>query len=128
AGRMQGAGVQVPARAMKSPTNLTVSELDHAPRMPNALGAMRPVRFGPSGLVFDAPARVSLPLPEGVAHAKARLNAYVYNEKGRWERARIVSVDLDNGFMTAEAHHFSVYAAAQSQLDLELSLSEAAAS
>src|SRR5690606_22475541 len=32
------------------------------------------------------------------------------------------------GFMTAEAQHFSVYAAAQSQLDLELSLSEAAAS
>jgi hypothetical protein len=125
-GRLFGAGVQVPARAVKSPTNISVSELDKAPTMPNAQGTMRAVRYGPSGLVFDAPARVSLPLPEGVVHSKSRLKAYVYNPAGRWERAQLLAVDLENGVMTAEAQHFSIYAAAQSDLDLTVSLSRAA--
>lgn len=120
--RLLGAGVRVPPRALQSDVRITVGELDRPPPLPNAAGVVRAVRFGPSGTTFAAPAQVTLPVPEGVAAAKSRLGAYVYDPQGRWRRVPLVASDLENGFVTAAARHFSIYAAVQSSLDLELAL------
>ncbi|MET0284675.1 MAG: hypothetical protein ABW352_09405, partial [Polyangiales bacterium] len=62
--RMLGAGVYVPPRAVSAGARMTVSELAQAPATPNSSGRASAVRFGPDGQTFDAPARITLPLPE----------------------------------------------------------------
>ncbi|HEY6880151.1 MAG TPA: MopE-related protein, partial [Polyangiales bacterium] len=122
--RMLGAGVYVPPRAISAATRMTVSELDSAPSTPNAAGRTRAVRFGPEGQTFDAPARVTLPLPEAATNSSSRTNVYVYQPTtGRWQRVPLVAIDTANHLATARAAHFSVYAAIESALDLEVELS-----
>jgi hypothetical protein len=120
--RLRGVGVYVPPRSVTSTTRVSVSELDVAPAMPNSAGTTRAVRFGPLGQLFETPARVTLPMPREVAHAPSRLGVYVYDPAGRWQRVPMVAIDAENGLVTARAQHFSVYAAMQSSLDLEVSL------
>jgi len=127
ASRLRGAGVSVGARAVSGSVKMTVSELDVAPAMPNSAGAVSAVRFGPAGQVFASPARVTIPLPKDVTHAASRLGVYVYDPVGRWRRVPMVQLDVANGLVTAKAQHFSIYAALQSSLDLDLHLDHAAA-
>jgi Putative metal-binding motif/PKD domain len=124
--RMLGAGVYVPPRAVSAGARMTVSELDQAPTTPNAAGRASAVRFGPEGQVFDAPARISLPLPEGATSSSTRTNVFVYQPlSGRWQRVQMLALDPANGLAMARASHFSVYAAIQSALDLDVELSQA---
>lgn len=127
ADKVRGASIDVSARAIGAATRLSISELDIAPPMPNAAGATRAVRFGPSGQVFATPARITLPLPEQVTMSRGRMGVYVHNREGRWERTPLLSVDPANGVATARALHFSIYAAIQSSLDLDVSLASAGA-
>lgn len=128
ASRVRGAGVDVPPNALRAGARLSVSEIDEAPPLPNSQGSLRAVKFGPAGTVFASPATVTLPLPESnVGLTKSALGAYVYDPAGRWRRAQVLAVDLDNHVMVARARHFSIYAAAQSSVDLEARLSTAPA-
>lgn len=126
---LRGAGVQVPPNALPRASRLTVSELEEPPPLPSTVGRLNAVKFGPSGTVFSTTASITLPLPdaEEVALSRATLNAYVYDSSGRWHRAQVLAVDLDNRTMTARAQHFSIYAAAQSQLALTATLRSAPA-
>ncbi|MEY4511556.1 MAG: hypothetical protein RLZZ450_3678, partial [Pseudomonadota bacterium] len=126
--RLRGAGVSVPQRALSGSVKVSVSELDVAPAMPNTAGVASAVRFGPRGQVFSAPASVTIPLPSDVTHAPSRLGVYVYDPVGRWQRVPMVQLDVQNGLVTARAQHFSIYAALQSSLDLDLHLEHAASS
>ncbi|MDB4976906.1 MAG: uncharacterized protein JWN48_5247 [Myxococcaceae bacterium] len=123
--RVLGLGVQVPARSLDKNARITVGELERAPAMPNSLGAAVAVRFGPPGQVFGTAAQLTLALPQGVTHSNSRIGVYVYNPAGRWERTPMVGVDLDNGLVTAKAQHFSIYAAIQSSLDMDVTLARA---
>ncbi|MET0283369.1 MAG: MopE-related protein, partial [Polyangiales bacterium] len=106
---------------------MTVSELAQAPATPNSSGRASAVRFGPDGQTFDAPARITLPLPESSSRSAARTSVYVYAPtQGRWQRVPLVSLDLANGLATARASHFSVYAAIESKLDLQVSIAPTA--
>jgi hypothetical protein len=120
--RMLGVGMVVPARAVGAGTRLSVSELSVAPGAPNSATPVRAMRFGPTGQIFDTPARVMLPLPENVTYSRSRLGVYVYDPAGHWQRVPMVALDLANGLVGAKAEHFSVYAAIQSSLELETTL------
>jgi hypothetical protein len=125
--RMLGAGVYVPPRSLGASARMTVSELAQAPATPNASGRASAVRFGPDGQTFDTPARVTLPLPLSSNRSTTRTNVYVYAPMtGRWQRVPLVAIDLANGLATARASHFSVYAAIESKLDLELAFAATA--
>jgi hypothetical protein len=126
--KVRGAGLSVGPAGIKEKTRLRISEVEDAPEMTMAKEPPRAVHFGPSGTVFNDPALISLPLPEGSAVDKARVGAFVYDAKGRWQRVPVVSVDAEQGVVHAKAKHFSMYAAAQSKLALDVSLSRAAES
>jgi hypothetical protein len=126
--KVRGAGISVRPSGLKSEARLSISEVDSAPEMTMAKGAPRAVHFGPKGTVFSDPALISLPLPEGESVDKARVGAFVYDPKGRWVRVPVVSVDAEQGLVHAKAKHFSMYAAAQSRLALDLTVRSAATS
>jgi hypothetical protein len=115
---IKGAQVKTKPGAVDEPVDLTVSELDKSPPMVNKSGDTKAVQFGPSGQVFNQPAMVALPLANDMVLDRDRIGAFVYNKGGRWDRVRVVNVDLENRLVFARASHFSVYAAAQSKLDM----------
>ncbi len=120
--KIQGASVSTRPGAVQEEKTITISELDRAPPMANSTGALNAVEFGPKGLAFGQPALIALPLPDDVVLSASRVGAFVYNPAGRWERVRAVGIDLDQRFIFAQAQHFSVYAAAQSNLDMDVSV------
>jgi Putative metal-binding motif len=126
--KVRGAGLSVRPSGLKSDARLSISEVDSAPDMAMAKSAPRAVHFGPKGTVFSDPAVISLPLPEGEAVDKSRVGAFVYDPKGRWVRVPVVAVDEEQGLVHAKAKHFSMYAAAQGRLALDLTVRGASAS
>ncbi|MDD9965416.1 MAG: MopE-related protein, partial [Myxococcales bacterium] len=120
---IRGAGVNFPAGALASETTVSVSELTKAPSFPNGRGSLRAVDFGPSGTLFKVPATVALPFDTGQLADISRLGAYTYNgETGRWESLPVVSIDEAAGLMYARASHFSIYAAAEVDVDYDLTV------
>lgn len=119
---IQGASVKAGPGSMQEEKTLTISELDKSPPMSNKSGELKSVEYGPSGQAFSRPALIALPLPSDAVLNAARIGAFVYNPAGRWERVRTVGVDLTRRFVYAEAKHFSLYAGAQSNLDVTVAL------
>ncbi|MDB4985952.1 MAG: hypothetical protein JWN04_1130, partial [Myxococcaceae bacterium] len=125
--RVLGMGVSVPPRSLARGAHMSVSELEQAPATPNSQGKAVAAQFGPHGQVFDSAAYLTLALPTGVTHSTKRVGVYVYDPAGRWQRTPMVGIDLDNGLVTAKALHFSIYAAIQSSIDLDVTLASAGA-
>jgi hypothetical protein len=120
--RVAGAGVYARPASLKQATRLTISEVDEAPAMGIAKNNARAVKFGPSGTVFSEPALITLPLSdETTVTNKSRVGAFVYDAKGRWVRVPVVEVDTEKGVVFAKAKHFSLYAAAETKLALDVS-------
>ncbi|MDB4985154.1 MAG: hypothetical protein JWN04_332 [Myxococcaceae bacterium] len=113
-----GVGVTIPAGALTRATSIRVSELERAPRMTNVIGEPIAIHFAPSGTIFRVPVQVALPLPRTNGLTKNKVRAYAYDPAGRWVQVPVLAVDLDNGLVTAEAQHFSIYAAAQHDVEL----------
>ena len=123
---VRGAGVTVRPATLKSATRLSIAELSSAPPMAMAKGTPRAVHFGPAGTVFAEPAVITLPLSDEDAIDKARVGAFVYDDKGHWLRVPVVAIDTEKRLVHARAAHFSLYAAAQSKLTLSVSARTAA--
>jgi hypothetical protein len=120
--RVAGASVYARPASLKSPTRLTISEVDEVPAMGIAKDNSRAVKFGPSGTVFGEPALITLPLSgDAPVTDKSRIGAFVYDAKGRWVRVPVVEVDTEKGVVFAKAKHFSLYAAAETTLGLDVS-------
>ncbi len=107
---------------------LSISELSVAPPQANTSGATKAVQFGPRGLVFNQPALVALPLADDIILDLARVGAFVYNAAGVWERVPVVSTDLANRLVFAQASHFSIYSGSQGKVDLRVSVDRMPAS
>jgi hypothetical protein len=117
--KAQGAGVSIGSGAVSADQNITIAQVDKSPPANNVQGSVKAVDFGEHGTVFAKPVTLALPLPDDVVLDVNRLGAYVYDPRGVWERVPVLSVDLQNKVMLARARHFSLYAAAQSALDVE---------
>jgi hypothetical protein len=120
--RVAGASVYARPASLKQATRLSISEVDEAPAMGIAKSGSRAVKFGPSGTVFAEPALITLPLSDEAAVSdKSRVGAFVYDTKGRWVRVPVVDIDTEKGVVFAKAKHFSLYAAAEAKLGLDVS-------
>ncbi|HVR61250.1 MAG TPA: MopE-related protein, partial [Polyangia bacterium] len=114
---IQGAAVQLQPGALPPGHSVavTVASMSNAP-MPAAAAVagippneMRPVDFGPSGMAFQVPAQVHLPVrPSVLKKGRPEIQTYDY-DTGRWQKIKVISVDEANGFVTGEIKHFSTY-------------------
>ncbi|HEY2900399.1 MAG TPA: MopE-related protein, partial [Polyangia bacterium] len=114
---IQGTAVQIDPGALPpgGSVAVTIGLMDHAPVPAAAKVAglspsdLRPVDFGPTGLAFQVPVKVHLPVTSAVLQkGRPEIQTYDY-DTGKWQKVTVVSVDPDHGFVVGEIKHFSTY-------------------
>jgi hypothetical protein len=119
---IQGAAVLVPKGALPQGAVLQISEVSGLPPLPAAqvlmggMAAAAAVDFGPSGLVFQKPVRLTLPLSDAVVEKakgdRSQIQAWTLNSsQGIWERLPVVDVNMKSQIAVVETVHFSDFAA-----------------
>lgn len=99
--------LEIPAGALSGPTTVTIRQLDRPVR-----AAVGPAyEFGPDGLAFRRPARLSvsydgIDMPPGTDPASLRLSAL---DRGRWVALADRENDPDASRAAATLEHFSIY-------------------
>lgn len=82
---------------------------DNGMRARGMAAAGKAFEFGPHGMTFGAPVTISLPYDKSAALPGRALAVGYWNaDKGEWELLAS-SVDEENGLVSAETSHFSVY-------------------
>src|SRR5579872_5712640 len=114
---IQGTAVQFDPGALPPGNSVavTIASMDNAPTPAAAKVAgispsdLRPVDFGPTGLAFQVPVKVHLPVTAAVLQkGKPEIQTYDYGT-GKWQKIKVLSVDPANGFVIGEVQHFSTY-------------------
>src|SRR5450432_4187190 len=114
---IQGAAVQIDPGALPpgDPVAVTVSSMQHPP-VPAAAQVsgvsaqvLKPVELGPTGLIFNKPARVQLPIPM-LLRTMPNLTVQTFDYRsGQWRKVKVLSMDKTTGVAVAEVEHFSTY-------------------
>jgi hypothetical protein len=116
---IRGSGMVIPPGALSgsAPLQLSVSAVENAPVPPSlalagaAAGDVRVVDFGPSGLTFQQPVTVFVPVSDA-ALARGDLELQTFDfATSSWVGLPITSVDPVNKVVSAQVYHFSLYAA-----------------
>jgi hypothetical protein len=119
---VQGAAIQIDPGALPpggDSVAVSISSMQHPPAMPASQVAgvmpqdLEPVEVGPSGLTFQKPARLQLPIPMKLRTDPTELSVMTYDYRsGRWNKVRTLSVDKAAGVAVAEIQHLSTYVVA----------------
>ena len=115
---VQGAAIQIDPGALPpgdEPIAVSISSMQHPPTPPAAQVAgvmpqdLEPVEIGPSGLAFQKPVRLQLPIPDKLKIMPAlAVQTYDY-PSGKWTKVKTVSMDKVAGVIVAEIQHLSTY-------------------
>jgi len=116
-----GAKLEIPAGALDHDVRITVRPLvadqvpDPAPRVNNATPEHRAYRFGPNGLKFKKPVKLTLPYDAAALNqgqTERELFAYYYDKPlGSWQRIGRYDV-ASAGSLTSLTEHFTDFIAA----------------
>ncbi len=133
---VQGAALQFDPGSLPAgpPVDVSISTMAHPPLPPAAMTiggvdphAVQPVELRPTGLTFQKPVRLQLPISPGLM-AMPNLTVQTYNYKsGQWQKVKVVKVDKVAGVIVAEVQHFSPYVVVPDikVIDLQASLGAA---
>ena len=115
---VQGAAIQIDPGALPpgtDPIAVSISSMQHPPTPPAAQVAgvmpqdLEPVEIGPSGLAFQKPVRLQLPIPDKLKiRPMLAVQTYDY-QSGKWTKVKTVSMDKVSGVIVAEIQHLSTY-------------------
>jgi hypothetical protein len=115
---VQGAALQLDPGSLPpgDPVTISISTMQHPPVPPAAMmiagvdpHAVQPVELRPTGLTFQRPVRLQLPISPGLM-AMPNLAVQTYDYKaGKWNKVKVVKVDKTAGVVVAEVQHFSPY-------------------
>src|SRR5450432_494283 len=113
---IQGAAVQIDPGALPpgDPVAVTVSSMQHPPvpaaaQVSGVSAQLKPVELGPTGLTFNKPARVQLPIPM-LLRTMPSLTVQTFDYRsGQWRKVKVLSMDKTTGVAVAEVEHFSTY-------------------
>ena len=125
-----GAGLQLPPGALpgNDPINLSVApitgvSLPAAARLANLDAAeVKAVEFGPNGLAFPKPVKVTLPVPKSLAKSGGKFKLQdgtvtkfavqsLDLKTGKWSKVKNAKFDPGTGTVTAETLHFCTFVA-----------------
>ena len=119
---IRGTALAVPPGSLPagSPVAITIAAVTNAPVPVSATlsgldpAALRPVELGPTGLTFEKPATLFLPVSDAVlAKGTPEVQTYDYSS-GAWAKVPVLSVDTVNRLVVAQVSHFSTYVATPS--------------
>ena len=104
-----GASIEIPPGAVDEDATLTISESDQTPSLPEGLELVGRVwEMGPSGTTFAAPARITLPLPEGQDPGDIVGVVTLQPNDGEWVGVSS-SIDAEAGTVSAFIDHLSPF-------------------
>ncbi|MDB4982957.1 MAG: Tryptophan synthase alpha chain [Myxococcales bacterium] len=133
---VHGAALQLDPGSLPAgaPVDVSISTMAHPPVPPAAMTiagidphAVQPVELRPTGLTFQKPVRLQLPISPGLM-MMPNLTVQTYNYKsGQWQKVKVVNVDKGAGVIVAEVQHFSPYVVVPDikVIDLQASLGAA---
>jgi len=112
---LNGIELDIPPKALSETVSLTISQPSDLPALPERFTAVSiPFDFGPEGLDFSLPVRLSVPFTQadldqaGVTGAEY-LMVVVYNTTtSEWEEVPVIEID-ESGWLVVEINHFSSY-------------------
>ncbi len=112
---ISGAEAVMPINFMAVSVTVSITKVESVPPRGNEVQIVKAIDFGPSGIIFDRPARIKIPYTAqdlanaGVTDAR-RLKIFYYNLKTlSWEKLPVCEVDTVNQTVSAEVTHFSLY-------------------
>lgn len=113
---LDGIELDIPPKAMSEPVSLTISQPSDLPALPEKFTAVSiPFDFGPEGLNFSLPVRLSVPFTQadldqaGVASAEYLMVVVYNNTISEWEEVPVIEIDLVSNLLVVEINHFSSY-------------------
>ena len=117
---LKGAGVDIPAGALKSPVTFSINKVDKGYSFENDSTIIF-VSLEPSGTKFEKP--VTIGIPYSVDANPDSLQVYYYDELVKtWKTVLKSSIDRINKLIIAETNHFTVFTAAKSSVQFEIDL------
>jgi WD40-like Beta Propeller Repeat/ZU5 domain len=105
--RLGAARVTIPPGALEADTTITLSLVTN-PNVPDATSVVGAIYdFGPSGLTFNKPVTLSLPLNQAIPAGKRAEIGWLDEQDGQW-----VALDSTTGAdaVVAETDHFTLFA------------------
>jgi fibronectin type 3 domain-containing protein len=107
-GNLAGLQLAFPTGALSEETVIGIGLDSSLPPLKGQKFVEVPASFEPAGISFNQPVSVIFPYNVSQHKNPDKLRAYLYDESiGKWVHVPIVSVDLENGLVTANIEHFS---------------------
>jgi parallel beta-helix repeat protein len=113
---LNGIELDIPPKALSEAISLTISQPSDLPALSERFTAVSiPFDFGPEGLNFSLPARLSVPFTQedlvqaGVVSAEYLMVVWYDTATSEWKEVPVIEIDQDLSLLVVEINHFSSY-------------------